>query len=85
MLAVLLALAQLLALAVAQAPAGDPGSTDCPCIDPFNRSQFADLECALTRTSDGSNDCFPVTYGAEGCRKYDQHPSNTVQRHRAQS
>ena len=35
---------------------------------------FADLDCALTRTSDGSSACFPVTYGSQGCRKYDAVP-----------
>ena len=65
--------------ALAQVPDGHPGSTECACIDPFtNHSMFADVSCALTRTSDGSNACFGVTYGSQGCRKYDDVPQGAT-------
>lgn len=64
--------------AFAQVADGDPGSTDCPCINPLtNMSMFADVNCGLTRTNDGSNDCFGISYGSRGCRKYDDVPDGS--------
>ena len=70
-----LAALALFQTALAQVPAGDPGSTECTCINPFtNTSQFSDVNCALTRTNDGSNACFSINYGSQGCRSYDAVP-----------
>jgi hypothetical protein len=67
----------LLALAtvLAQKPDGYGGSEDCSCINPFVTLPYntSDSCQGLLRTSDQS--CFPITYGAQGCRRYDANPT----------
>lgn len=71
---VCVALLVLVSGAHAQLPAGHGGAATCACIDPFpNISAVADPRCPLDRPlrrrSDGV--CFPSSYGARGCDKYD--------------